>query len=156
MATCGILCPDQGSNLASCNWECWVLNARLPGKSPEILSMDNNDWQYPCSFWPQHAYISTRILKIYCKCYIKEPLVISEKLKLKVAQLCLILCDPTVCSLQGSSVHGIFQARIWEWVAISFSRGSSWPRNRTWVSRIAGRCFTLWATIGTQFQRGWL
>ena len=50
------------------------------------------------------------------------------------------------CSLSGSSVHGIFQARVLEWIAISFSRGSSWARNRTWVSCIAGRCFTVWAT----------
>ena len=50
------------------------------------------------------------------------------------------------CSPPGSSVHGILQARILEWVAISFSRGSSWPRDRTQVSRIAGRCFNLWAT----------
>ena len=46
----------------------------------------------------------------------------------------------------GSSVHGILQARILEWVAISFSRGSSQPRDGTWVSSIAGRCFILWAT----------
>ena len=44
------------------------------------------------------------------------------------------LCDPMYCSLPGSSIHGIFQARILEWVAISFSRGSSHPRNRTQVS----------------------
>ena len=50
------------------------------------------------------------------------------------------------CSIQGSSIHGIFQARILEWVAISFSRGSSWPRDRTRVSLIASRCFTIWAT----------
>ena len=50
------------------------------------------------------------------------------------------------CSLSGSSVHGIFQARVLEWIAIAFSRGSSRPRNRTRVSRIAGRCFTVWAT----------
>ena len=49
-------------------------------------------------------------------------------------------------SQPGSSVHGIFQARILEWVAISFSRGSSRPRDRTWVSLIVGRCFTVWAT----------
>ena len=48
--------------------------------------------------------------------------------------------------LPGSSVHGIFQARVLEWVAIFFSRGSSWPRDWTWVSRIVGRCFTVWAT----------
>ena len=49
-------------------------------------------------------------------------------------------------SLPSSSVFGIFQARILEWVAISFSRGSSQPRDRTWVSCIAVRCFTIWAT----------
>ena len=48
-------------------------------------------------------------------------------------------CDPMDCSLSGSSVHGILQARILEWVAISFSRGSSQPTNRTWVSFIVGR-----------------
>ena len=50
------------------------------------------------------------------------------------------------CSLPGSSIHGIFQARVLEWVAISFSRGSSQPRDRTWVSRIVGRHSTIWAT----------
>ena len=49
--------------------------------------------------------------------------------------------------LPGSSVHRIFQARVTEWVAITFSRGSSRPRDRTQVSRIAGRYFTLWATV---------
>ena len=56
------------------------------------------------------------------------------------------LCDPVDCSLPGFSVHGILQARILEWVAISFSRGSSQPRDRTRVSCTAGRCFILWAT----------
>ena len=58
------------------------------------------------------------------------------------SQSCLTFCDPMDCSQPGSSVHGIFQARILEWVAISFSRGSSQPRDWTQVSRIAGRCFT--------------
>ena len=52
----------------------------------------------------------------------------------EVAQSCQTLCSPMDCSLPGFSVHGIFQARLLEWVAISFSRGSSWPRNRTLVS----------------------
>ena len=64
----------------------------------------------------------------------------------EVVQSCLTLCNPMDCSLSGSSVHGIFQARVLEWVAISFSRGSSQPRNWTWVSLIAGRRFTIWAT----------
>ena len=59
---------------------------------------------------------------------------------------CLILCDPMDCSLPGSSVHGIPQARTLEWVAISFSRGSSPPRDQTQASHIAGRFFTIWAT----------
>ena len=49
------------------------------------------------------------------------------------------LCDPMECSLPGSSVHGIFEARVLEWVAISFSRGSSQPRDWTQVSHVAGR-----------------
>ena len=62
------------------------------------------------------------------------------------AQSCPILCDPVDCSPPGSSIHGILQARILEWVAISFSRGSSQPRDRTQVYHIAGRRFNLWAT----------
>ena len=49
------------------------------------------------------------------------------------------------CSPPGSSVHGIFQARVLEWVASPFSRGSSWPRDWTQVSRTAGRSFAIWA-----------
>ena len=64
----------------------------------------------------------------------------------EVAQSCSTLCNPVDCSPPGSSVHGILQARILEWAAISFSRGSSQPRDRTQVSYIAGRCFILWAT----------
>ena len=60
---------------------------------------------------------------------------------------CVRLYDSIDCSLPGSSVHGIFQARVLEWVAISFSRGSSQPRGRTPVSCIASRRFTIWATI---------
>ena len=57
-------------------------------------------------------------------------------------------CDPMDCSLPGLSLHGISQARILEWVAISFSRGSSRPRNWTRVSRSVGRRFTVWASRG--------
>ena len=58
----------------------------------------------------------------------------------EVAQSCLTLCNPEDCSPPSSSVHGILQTRILEWVAISFSR------DQTQVSCIAGRCFNLWAT----------
>ena len=61
------------------------------------------------------------------------------------AQLCSTLCDPMDCSRPGASVQGMSQARTLEWVAISFSRGSFWPRDRTHISCI-GRFFTNWAT----------
>ena len=61
----------------------------------------------------------------------------------EVAQSYPTLCDPMDCSLPGSSLHGILQARVLEWVAISFSRVSSQPRDRTWVSCIPGRRFNL-------------
>ena len=75
----------------------------------------------------------------------------------EVAQSCPTLCNPMDCSLPGSSVHGIFQAIVLEWIAISFSRGSSQPRDRTRVSRIIDRRFTVWATSqkGTIKQRYW-
>ena len=64
----------------------------------------------------------------------------------EVSQSCLTLCNYMDCSLWCTSVHGIFQARVLEWVAISFSRGSFGPRDRTQVSHITSRHFTLWAT----------
>ena len=71
----------------------------------------------------------------------------------EVAQSCPTLCDPMDYSLPGSSAHGILQARVLEWVAISFSRGSSLPRDWTWVSRIVGRRFNLWATREAQDEK---
>ena len=64
----------------------------------------------------------------------------------EVTQSCPTLFDPMDCSPPESSVHGIFQARLLEWVAISFSRRSSQPRDWTQVSHIVGRRFIVWAT----------
>jgi len=61
----------------------------------------------------------------------------------EVAQLCPTLFDPMDCSLPGFSVRGIFQAIVLEWIALSFSRGSSRPRDQTQVSHIVDRCFTV-------------
>ena len=83
-----------------------------------------------------HVYV--RIKSSLCHCL--------NQWTSEVAQLCLTLCDPMDCSLLGSSIHGIFQARVLEWVAISLSRGSSQLRDWTQVSRIVGRRFTVWAT----------
>ena len=63
-----------------------------------------------------------------------------------VAQSCLTLWVPLDCSPPGSSVHGILLARILGWIAMPSSKISSWPRDWTWVSCIAGRLFTVWAT----------
>ena len=67
------------------------------------------------------------------------------EVKVKVAQVCLTLCNP-----MNYTVHAILQARILEWVAFPFSRGSSQPRDRTQVSHIAGGFFTSWATREAQ------
>ena len=61
----------------------------------------------------------------------------------KLLQSCLTLCDPMDCYPPGSSVHGILQARILEWVAMPFSRGSSQHRDQTQASSIAGGFFTV-------------
>ena len=75
--------------------------------------------------------------------HLGSPFVRSES---EVTQSCPTLCDPmdcSLCSLPGSSVHGIFQAIVLEWIAISFPRGSSRPRDQTWVSHIIDRRFTV-------------
>ena len=65
------------------------------------------------------------------------------KVQMSVAQLCPTLCDPTDCSPPGSPDHGVLQARVLEWAAMPFSRASSRPRDRTWVSRTIGSFFTI-------------
>ena len=79
--------------------------------------------------WPEKLQLGENC----CCCYL-------------VAQSCLTLCDPMDCSLPGSSVHGSSQARILEWVVISFSRESSWSRDRTQVFCLAGNFFFFFFT----------
>ena len=69
-----------------------------------------------------------------------------------VTESCLTLCDPMDCCLPGSSICGISQARILEWVTISFSRRSSQSRDQTQVFHIAGRHFTIWATREAEIE----
>ena len=66
-----------------------------------------------------------------------------DKSEVLVAPSCLTLCNPMDCSPPGSSIHGILQARILEWVAISFFRITSGSRDKTRVSYIAGRLLTV-------------
>ena len=94
-----------------------------------------------CPPHPTPSLLNQTVLRFFCVCVC----VISTWcvcVCVLVAQSCPTLCDPVDCNLPGSSVHEIFQARILEWVAISFSKGSSQPRDRTRVSCTAGKFFT--------------
>ena len=108
------------------------LRIRLQGKNLSITQRTSHSSPY-VSCWP---------IFTAWKCRLGDNRVTTLK-KSEVAQSCPILCDPMDYSPPGSSIHGIFQARVLEWVVIFFSRGSSWPRDQTWVSCIAGRCFTV-------------
>ena len=81
-------------------------------------------------------------------------MVISQCMKVKVLvpQSCPTLCNPMDWSPPGSSVYGILQVRTLQWVAISLSKISSWPRNRTWVFCIAGGVGIIWATREVQSE----
>ena len=85
------------------------------------------------------------LLRIYFHLLIQSLFSHCSKVKV-LAQSCLILCEPVDCSPPSSSIHGILQARILEWTAIPFSRGSSWLRDQTRVSPIGGRFLTVWVT----------
>ena len=82
----------------------------------------------------------------FTKCFIWKSSVQYHTDESEVPQSCPTLCNPMDSSLPCSSIHGILQARILEWVAISFSSRSAWPRDWTWVSCTAGRFFTIWTT----------
>ena len=85
----------------------------------------------------EHSMCSNVLIVVYLSFHSER------KKESEVAQLCPTLCNPVDCSLPGSSFHGILQARVLEWVAISFSRGSSQLRDQTRVSHIPGRHFNL-------------
>ena len=100
------------------------------------------DRYHSCHPWRQHMrwrWPSRHLCLFFCVHACDE----SES---EVAQSCPTHCDPMDCSLPGSSVHGIFQARVLEWVSISFFKGSFRPRDWNWISHIVGRCFTVWVT----------
>ena len=105
-----------------------------------LFNWSIDDFQCCVRFWGIAKWLSLYILYM-CACVCEK-----KKVKVLVTQLYPTLCDPLVCNLPGSSVHGIFQVRILEWVAIPFIRGSSQPRDWTWVSCIACRFFTIQAT----------
>ena len=122
------------------------LTTATPGKSYiVVLLVIGKNWrqlQYPsigeCRSTSWYIYVCVCV----CVCLVCVCVCVC----VLVAQLCLTLCDTMDCSLPGSSTYGILQARILEWVAIPFSRGSSQPRDWTWVSHIAGTVFIIWTT----------
>ena len=96
-------------------FQCYSLissHPRLLLHSPKVCSL------HLCLF----CCLAYRIVTVFLKSIGQES---------EVSQSCLTLCDPMDCSLPGSSVHGIFQAIVLEWIAISFSRGSSQHRDQT-------------------------
>ena len=118
--------------------------SELPFPSPGCLPNPGIEPRSP-ALWadslPSDIFLGNHFLKCI-------NLIFDMKSESEVAQSCPTLCDPVDCSPPGSSVPGILQARILEWVAIPFSRGSSQSRDWTQISCIAGSLFTIWATIG--------
>ena len=131
----------------SCVWLCDLMDCSLPNSSVygilQARILDGLPFPSPGDFL--HPGMEPRSFVLQADSLLSELLRKPECLlkwnEMKVAQLCLTLCDP-----MDYSVHGILQARIPEWVAFLFSRGSSQYRDRTQVSCIAGRFFTSWAT----------
>ena len=113
----------------------------LPIPSPRVIPV-HQPWA-PCLMWLCFYYSLNIIVSWLVNRKIIELYITKES---EVAKSCPTLCNPMDCSPPGSSLHGILQARVLEWVVISFCRGSSRPRDRTQVSRIPGRRFNLWAT----------
>ena len=109
----------------------WQATVHGIAESETTEQLSNNNLTSPSHFW-LHS-----ILQLVGKQKVKV------KSESEVAQSCPTLFDPMDCSLPGSSLHGILQARVLEWGAISFARGSSRPRDRTRVSLIPGRCLNL-------------
>ena len=121
---------------------------------------------HPCRLYPRIALVTLKSRALLAwvssalpsntdvqeqgrRCPLSQPF--GWQLKVKVALSCPTLCDPV-----DYTVRGILQARILEWVAFPFSRGSSQPRDQTQVSRIAGRFFTSWATREVYTHYYWI
>ena len=98
---------------------------------------------FPTSFTEE-----TCLFFIILSCLLSLRLIDYRKVKVKVKSLSPVrlFATPWTIAYHASMTMGFFQARVLEWAAISFSRGFSWPNDRTRLSRIVGRCFTVWAT----------
>ena len=118
---------------------CPPFHLPLPFHSPCVCLAHpffSSKFLLPPVLHPGHVILEDGDMEEYSVC-------VCVSVCLCVTQSCPTLCDPMDCSPPGSSVHGILQARILEWLAIPFSRGSSQPRDQTQVSCIAGGFFTV-------------
>ena len=118
----------------------WPCLLPVPTDIHVELLLTTSRFAHTCHLSERHSQTHTSVQNstLHSIHHILFPL----KVKELVTQSCPTLCDPGNCSPPGSSVHGILQARMPEWVAMSFSKGSSQPREWTWVSCIAGTFFT--------------
>ena len=132
-------CPGIWTGLARLPFACWILF-----------------WDLICMF--HHLITSLLIHPNSYFCFwsgslpLPSPCGCNNQVEVKVlpTQSCPTLCDPMDCSPPGSSVPRILQARMLKCIAISFFRGSSWPRGGTWVSCITGRFFTVLSHLAEQ------
>ena len=96
-----------------------------------------------CLCAPPYASCASMCVLCVCVCLCRPPCVFSPlRPSCTVAQSCLTLCDPMDCNPLGSSIHGVFQSRMLEWIAISSSRGSFWPSDPTCISGVF--CIDRW------------
>ena len=103
--------------------KCWVVLSEI---SPINYNMIDNYWAFTFPSFFKFFFYKQSLVHI--------PSIPRACMHAMLLQSCLTLCDPMDCSLPDSSVHGSLQARILEWVAMPFSRGSSWPRGRIHIS----------------------
>ena len=111
--------PPLCRGRSSMGWGVWA----VPNQKRGNLSLDTTATSYVNSHFRPSAS------QFRCKGTESQSFKVLQQI---TTQFCTTLCDPMDYSPPGSSVCGIFQARILEWVAIPFFRGSSWPRDRTW------------------------
>ena len=136
-----------------------ICNPHIPRSFVSSLEFTISVYSFTCNSVNQVSIIfiwknekSFRVADIYFEIWAAPPVLgilrrnSKRKVKVKSLSRVQLFTTPWTVARQVSSVHGILQARIPDWVAIPFSRGSSQPRDRTWVSRIESRLFTALGT----------
>ena len=124
-----------------------MILSTLQSANSLLQTMGSLTWQGHQSFQRRELRDFPFLQQLQCKIQDKDGQKASQEAEWSMLVLsCSVICDPMDWILPSSSVHGILQARILEWVATAFSRGSSQPRNWTQVSCIADRFFTIWVT----------